>query len=267
MKLKNNLFITANSTAIYLLSYLFVFLIHQFFTIIACKIFSFPVELNYTTIIYWVYEYEWTFDSVKIIFSAGPVICFILSIFMLVVAIKFREYDGLLKSFFLWGFIHCINLFLGSALAGALLGEGFGHVLIWLFMADTGKMIITLIGFFGLAAVGFGITRLILLTANSYYNKQEPSERPAFLFYSTLLPFILGTLIIAAIRYPMNYYESLRLVTPVLIILPSFLNSNNFPVIYFDENHKVIKASSSLIAAAFIILIIYRVALSFPLKF
>ena len=266
MKLTNNLSITINSTALYLLSYLFVFFIHQLFTILSALIFSIPVEIDYTKVSFLIYRYAWTFDSVKIIYSTGPVICMILSIFMLVVAVRFKEYDGLLKMFFLWGFIHSINLFLGSALAGALLGEGFGHVLIWMLMPDTGKMIITLLGLFSLAAVGFAITRLFLLSANSYFNKQEPSDRPVFLFHQVLLPFLLGTLIIAAFRFPLNYYESLRLITPLMVILPAFLNSAGFPVFFFDEDPRKIKISSSLIAAAIIILVIYRIGLHNPIR-
>ena len=266
MKITRNISITINSTALFLLSYLLVFFIHQAFTILSALIFSVPVEIDYTKISFLIYKYAWTFDSVKIIYSTGPIICMILSIFMLVIAIRFREFDGLLKMFFLWGFVHSINLFLGSALAGALLGEGFGHVLIWMFMPDTGKMIITLLGIFGLAGIGFGITKLFLLSGNTYYNKQEPSDRPLFLLHQVLLPYLLGTAAIVAFRFPLNYYEILRLLTPIIIVLPAFLNSSSFPVFFFDENPKTIKISSSLLAAAIIILILYRVGLNSPVR-
>lgn len=266
MKFASNISITINSTAMFLLSYLFVFFMHQGITILSALIFNIPVELDYTKISFMVYKYAWTFDSVKIIFSAGPVFCMILSIFMLVVSIRFKEYDGLLKVFFLWGFVHSINLFLGSALAGALLGEGFGHVLIWMFMPDTGKMIISLLGLFSLAGVGFGITRLFLLSANSYYNKLEVSDRPVFLIHQVLLPFIAGSAIIIGFRLPLNYYEILRLLTPIIVILPAFVNSSGFPVFFFDENPKSIKINGSLMAAAIIILLIYRIGLSTPVR-
>lgn len=266
MKISNSISITVNSTALYLISYLIVFMIHQAATVISAVIFDFPLEINYTSINFLVYKYAWTFDSVKIIFSTGPVICFLLSVFMLVISIKFKEYDGYLKMFFLWGFVHSINLFLGSAIAGALLGEGFGHVLIWMFMPDTGKLILTLAGLFGLAAIGFGITKLFLLSANTYYNKQESADRKAYLFQQVLLPYIIGTIIIISFRFPLNYYEILRLLTPLIIILPSFLNSDAFTVFYFDENPRNIKTSSSLLAAAIIIIVAYRVLLNTPVK-
>jgi hypothetical protein len=267
MKLTNKLSITVNSTALYILSYLFVFIFHQAFTVVAALLFNYQLKINYTEISFLVYKYAWSFDSVKIIYSAGPIFCLLLSIFMIVVAIKFREYDGLLKLFFQWGFVHSINLVLGSAVAGALLGEGFGHVLTWMYIPDTGKLIVTLAGLFGLAAVGFTMTKLFLLSANSYYNKLETTDRPAFLISQLLLPYVIGTLIIIAIRLPLSNYEFLRILTPVILILPSFLNSSIFPVFFFDENPKTIKVSSSLVAAAIILLLVYRVGLNFPVRF
>jgi hypothetical protein len=266
MKITKNISITINSTALFLLSYLLVFFIHQAFTIISALIFSIPVEIDYTKIGFIIYKYAWTFDSVKIIYSTGPIICMILSIFMLVIAVRFREFDGHLKMFFLWGFVHSINLFLGSILSGALLGEGFGHVLIWMFMPDTGKMILTLLAIFSLAGIGFGISKLFLLSGNTYYNKQEPSDRPIFILHQVILPFVIGTIIIILFRFPLNYYEILRLLTPVIILLPVFLNSSGFPVFFFDENPKSIKISSSLLAAAIIILVLYRIGLNSPIR-
>lgn len=267
MKLTDKIAITANSTALYLLSYLFVFVLHQAFTLLAAWIFKYSVEFNFTDITFLVYKYAWTFDSVKIIYSAGPIFCLLLSIFMIVVAIRFREFDGFLKVFFLWGFVHSINFFLGSAIAGALLGEGFGHVLTWMYIPDTGKLIFTLIGLFGLAAIGFAITKLFLLSANSYYNMQEVSDRPGFILHQALLPYIFGTVVIIAMRLPLGYYELLRILTPLIVILPLFINSKGFPITYFDENPRTIKISSSLIAAAIVILAVYRIGLSFPLRF
>jgi hypothetical protein len=45
-----------------------------------------------------------------------------------------------------------------------------------------------------------------------------------------------------------------------------FLNSSGFPVFFFDENPKTIKISSSLLAAAIIILVLYRIGLNSPIR-
>lgn len=264
MKLQDNIRIAINSTAYYILSYLFVFILHQAATILASFFFDYNVQVDYSKIFFMVSRYDWYFDSVKIIFSAGPLVCLILSVFMIVVAYRYKEYNGSLKLFFLWGFVHSISIFLGSAYAGALLGEGFGHVLIWMFMPDTGKLIITLISLFLLAAAGFALTRTFLLSGNIYFNLLETKNRLSFIVFQVILPFIAGSIIIIAIRFPVNLYELLRILTPVFVILTVLLSSFGFSVLYFDETPRSIKINGSLVAAALIIYAVYRIALHFP---
>ncbi|HAH59151.1 MAG TPA: hypothetical protein DCL86_13475 [Bacteroidales bacterium] len=264
---KNQLAIVANSTAFFLLAYLFAFLLFQSFTVIAALLFDFTVEVNYTRIFFLVKRSEWSFDSVKTIFSSGPIISFIVSIAMIAIAVRFKEYNGLLKLFFLWAFIHCINLLLGPAFAGALLGEGFGHVLIWLFLPDTGKLLVTLISLFLLAIVGFSISGLFMLGANTYYNQLKPENVRRFLLNQAILPYIIGTAIIVLIRLPLEYYDVALLLTPIIILLTVLLNSTGRPTLFFDEVPKNIKINGSLVATAIIVLLIYRIGLSLPIRF
>lgn len=266
MKIADNLKIAANSTAYYLLSYLFVFIIHQLATLLAAGLFQFPIELNYSRILFLVSRYDWYFDSVKIIYSAGPLAAMLTSVFMVVVAYRYKEYTGSLKMFFLWGLVHTISLFLGSAYAGALLSEGFGHVLIWMFMADTGKLIITLLALFLLAATGIGISRMFLLSANTYYNLLKTENRLSFVLSQVILPFIAGSIILIAIRFPLNAYELLRILTPVIIVLTILLSSFGYSVLYFDENPKKVLLNRSLIITTLATYIVYRVALSYPIE-
>lgn len=259
-----NLRISINSTAYYVLSYLFVFIIHQIATLLAATLFHFPVQLDYSHIAFMVSDHEWGFDSVKIIYSAGPLATLITAIFMAVVAYRFKEYTGTLKLFFMWGLVHCISLFLGSAYAGALLGQGFGHVLIWLFMGDTGKLIVTLLALFLLAATGIAITRIFLLSANIYFNVLEVENKFSFILSQVILPFIAGSAIIIAIRIPLSPYELLRILTPFIIILTIILSSFGYSVLYFDENPRKIQFNGRLLLITGIIYLIYRVGLHYP---
>ncbi|HPR27206.1 MAG TPA: hypothetical protein PLG29_12630 [Lentimicrobium sp.] len=267
MKISQKLIIAANSMAYYLLSYFIVFILHQAFTIISASIFGFDLEIDYTDIRFLVSRYAWYFDSVKIIYSAGPLACLLLAVFMIVVAFRYREYSGKLKLFFLWGFVHSLSMLLGSAYAGSLLGEGFGHVLIWMFLPDTGKLIITLISLFLLAAAGFAITRLFLLSGNSYYNNLKTEDITSFLNYQLIIPFIAGTMIIILLRLPVSFYELLRIVTPVMVVFPVWLNSQGSTDLYYDETPRKIKISGNLIIAALVILGAYRIVLNYPVQF
>ncbi|MBW6490960.1 MAG: hypothetical protein K0B15_07165 [Lentimicrobium sp.] len=265
MKMTDHLRIAINSTAYYLLSYLFVFIFHQVATIIAAGFFEFHVEVDYSRIIFMISRYEWDFDSVKIIFSAGPVAVLILSIVMIVFAYRYNEYVGSLKLFFLWGFVHCISIVLGSAYAGALLGEGFGHVLLWMYMADTAKLIISLISLFLLAATGYSVARMFLLSANIYYKLLSVENRLSFVIAQVILPFILGSFCILALRLPLNLYEIIRILTPLIVVLMVLLSSFGYSVFYFDENPRTIKINGSLVAIALIVYSLYRIALLSPI--
>ncbi len=267
MRISENLRISINSTAYYLLSYLFVFAIHQIATIVATSIVGFQVQLDYSRIVFMVTSDDWNFDSVKIVFSAGPLVTFITAIFMAVVAFRFKEYTGTLKLFFMWGLVHCVSLFLGSAYAGALLGEGFGHVLIWMFMADTAKLIITLLALFLLATTGLALSRMFLISANSYYNLLKTENKIIFVISQVIIPFIVGTIIIIALRFPMSLYELLRILTPFIVVLTIILGSFGVSVLYFDENPKSIKVNRKLVLATVIIYLVYRVALHNPVAF
>ena len=265
MKIGENIRISINSTAYYLLSYLFVFVIHQIATLLAAAIFQFPANVDYSRILFMVSGYEWSYDSVKIIYSAGPLITIITAIFMAVVAYRFKEYTGTLKLFFTWGLLHCVSLFLGSAYAGALLGQGFGHVLIWMFMGDTTKLLITLVSLFLLATTGIAMTRMFLLSANSYFNLLKTEDRFTFVLSQVVIPFIAGTIIIMAVRYPLNPYEILRTLTPFIVVLTIILGSFGYSVFYFDENPKKIRINGILILITGIIYLVYRVGLHHPI--
>lgn len=264
MRIGENIRISINSTAYYLLSYLFVFIVHQIATLVAAAIFQFQAQVDYSHIVFIVSNYDWNFDSVKIIYSAGPLATVITSIFMAVIAYRFKEYTGTLKLFFMWGLVHCVSLFLGSAYAGALLGEGFGHVLIWMFMDDTGKLIITLLALFLLATTGIAMSRIFLLSANSYFNLLKSENKFSFILSQVVIPFIAGTIIIIALRYPISPYELLRILTPIIIVLTIILGSFGVSVLYFDEDPKSIKINRKLLLATGIIYLVYRVALHYP---
>lgn len=267
MKIGENLRISINSTAYYLLSYLFIFVIHQVATLVATSIVGFQAQLDYSRIVFMVTSDDWNFDSVKIVFSAGPLVTFITAIFMTVIAYKYKEYTGTLKLFFMWGLVHSISLFLGSAYAGALLGEGFGHVLIWMFMADTAKLIITLLSLFLLATTGIAMSRMFLLSANSYYNLLKTENKLSFILSQVVVPFFAGTIIIIALRYPMSLYELLRILTPFIIVLTIILGSFGVSVLYFDEDPKSIKVYRNLLLTTLIIYLVYRVGLHYPITF
>ena len=258
---RKSLNIIVNSTAFYLLSYLVVFLLFQFTTIIASNIFDIPTTLFYNKIGFNVIPEAWTFDSVKVIYTSGNIVLFLISVSFLVVIIKALEFNGLLRLFFLWGFIHSISMLFGSFIIGAFNFEGFGIVLSYLYLADTAKMLLLFTGLLILIGIGMGMVKVFLFTANIYFNFLSPKMRPAFRRDQFILPYVISTLFLFAVKYPLTLYETLMLFIPLFMLMPLFWGIGRYPVFYFEETEKTIQISTRLVLITVGIYILYRVVL------
>lgn len=258
---RESLFIIINSTAYYLLSYLVVYLLFQLTTIIASNVFDIPNTLYYNRIGFNVRPEAWTFDSVKVIYSAGNVLLFLLTISFLVIVIKALELDGMLRLFFIWGFIHSVSMLFGSFIMGAFNFEGFGIVLSYLYLADTAKMLLLFAGLLLLIGIGMAMVKTLLFSANIYYNFLNPEMRPHFRRNQFILPFLISTAILVIIKYPLTLYEVLMLFIPIFILLPLYWGIGRFPPFYFEEAEKSIKINYQLVIITLVLILLYRVVL------
>ncbi len=258
---RDSLSIIINSTAFNLLSYLMVFMLFQFATIIASNMFDIPNTLYYNKIGFNVAPEAWTFDAVKVIYSAGNIILFLISISFLVIIIKTLEFNGLLRLFFLWGLIHSISMLLGSFIIGAFNFDGFGIVLSYLYLADTAKMLLLFIGLVLLLATGMAMVKVFLFSANTYFNFLSPAMRPAFRRDQFILPFVISTVFLLVIKYPLSLYETLILIIPAFILMPLFWGIGRYPVFYFEETKKSIYISYRLVFITLGLYAVYRVVL------
>lgn len=261
IELRESVHIIINSTAFYLLSYLVVYLLFQFTTIIAANIFDIPTTLFYNKIGFNITPEAWTFDSVKVIYSSGNIVLFLVSISFLVVIFKALEFNGLLRLFFLWGFIHAISMLFGSFIIGAFNFEGFGIVLSYLYLADTAKMLLLFSGILIMIGIGMAMVKVYLFTANIYFNFLSPKMRPAFRRDQFVLPFVISTLFLFLIKYPLTLYETLILFTPIFMLLPLYWGIGRYPVFYFEESEKTIRTSARLVVITIGLYIFYRVVL------
>jgi hypothetical protein len=259
--------IIANSTAFYLLSYLSIYLLFQLSTIAAAKIFDIPTTLFYNRVDYYGGIGVWTFDSVKIVYGSGNVMLFLLSILFLVITIKAMEYDGLLRQFFLWGFINSMSMLVGAFIIGAFNYEGLGVVLSYLYLADTAKMLILFIGIILLLGIGMAMVKPMLFTANMYYKFLSPEMRMTFRFNQFVIPYLIATTLIFFLRYPLSFYETLLLIIPLFMLFPLFIDAGVLPTYFFEETDKPIHISIKLIIVTLIFVVLFRVLLGIGIKF
>jgi hypothetical protein len=236
-------------------------MIYQLTTITASRLFDIPNTLYYNKIGFNIRPEAWTVDAVKVIYTSGNIVLFLVSVIFLVIIIKALEFNGMLRLFFLWGFIHSISMLFGSFVVGAFNFDGFGIVLSYLYLADTAKMLILFIGLLILIGIGMAMVKVFLFSANTYFSFLSPSMSSAFRRDQFILPFLFSTILLMALKFPLSLYETLILIIPSFILLPLFWGIGKYPVFYFEETDKTIKINYYLVFLTVSILVLYRIIL------
>ena len=264
---KHFLIIAGNSVVLFLLSYLLIYAIAQIVTMFVALNFDYKVILFYHKIYYAIDATDWTADSVKILFSIPPFTGLVLGIVSIIIYSTFQNEGGLLKLFFLWMFIHGMNMFFGSLLMGTLLNKGFGWVIAYLYYMDTGKMIFSILSIFALIAIGGVVSKSFLISGNSYFNFLNRENRKFLLFSQVLLPVFIGTIILILLKIPNNFYyttedealfETLKLSSVVFVLIPIVMSFRTYHEIYFDEEPKKIRLAWKFFLFTILLVIAFR---------
>ena len=260
---KNFWIIVLNSTSGYVLAYLFIFYLNHLMTIFSAGMFSYDLSFNYVLIYYHIQPYEWTADAVKLIYSAGPVIVFIFGFIALIAYYSLHEEPARVKIFFLWFVLISFNYFFGGLLIGNIFKKGVGHVFNWMYFTDTQKLIVAMIGFFGLISTGLLMAKPVAHSANSYFQKLDEDNFPFFFTAQIIVPFILGTLLITAYFYPIFLFqERYGWISLAVLLFLVFLRSSQYEKILFDDDERKIGISWVMLILAVVFGVGIRLLLS-----
>ncbi len=234
---KNFWIITANSTAAFVLAYLFIFYLNQITYVLTGGMYDYPVTIDFATYFFHVEPWEWTHDSVMLIFSAGPLFTFLFG-FLSLLAFFYLLADAMpIKIFFFWVTIHAFTYVFVGLMLGNLLTEGVGHVFNWMYLADTVKMIISLIGFFGLLITALYAPRLIAYSSNAYFEKLNERNLPFILTAQALLPFLLGSALVYVYFIPKSlFHEKYGWMVLTAMMLLFFLRARHLDSLLFEED-------------------------------
>ena len=255
--------ITANSTAAFVLAYLLIFYIDHFIKIALAGNFGYDIGFDWHSINYYIEPHEWTHDSVKLIYSSGPILVLIFGIISMVAFWSLVQEQAKIKILLVWITIHAFNFFFGGLLIGNIFKQGIGHVFNWLYLSDTTKMMVALVGFMGLLGTAYFMAKPVAITANSYFKKLDSGNFPFFITSQVLLPAILGTIICLLFFYPYNMFQELySWISLGLIIIFISLRISNMGTQYYDEEDRYIRLSKILIVFASILVIGLRLLLN-----
>ncbi len=260
---KTNFWIIAtNSTSAYVLSFLLVFYINHIIKIIICGSYSYDVGFDWVSVMYYIEPYEWTHDSVRLIFSAGPILILVTGTISLIAFWSLVEEHARLKTFFMWLTLHSYNFFFGGLLIGNVFKKGVGHVFNWMYLTDTWKMIVALIGFLGLLGTAYFMSRPVAISSNSYFNKLNNKNYPFFITAQVIVPFILGTSIYLLYFVPnIMFQEGYSWISLAVLLIFISMRVGKMDTVYFDEEERYIGVSRVILILTIIALLGIRILL------
>ena len=252
--------ITINSFFLFLLAYLIVYTLNLFITAYTAILYDIPVVVHYNDVDFLIRGIDWTTDMVSGVFSAGPISMVVVSLFLLILYTTVATETGILRLLVLWMIFHAMTRFFGELLVGAVMGKGFGFVILYMFVMDTGKVILAIFVFVAMFTIGLLLFQLFLFSANTYFNDLRKSYRLRFIINQFFFPFLLGNIVILIIKIPhFSYFDATLNVTGILLLIPLLIRSVSFQDMYFDEEPRTIKIRVIMIITTIVLLVLFRI--------
>ena len=132
-----------------------------------------------------------------------------------------------------------------------------------MYLNSTEKLVIALIGFFGLVGTAFILARPIAISANSYFKQFNEKMFPFFFTAQIIVPFILGTALIELYFLPDPDFNIMWFWGPMAVlifIIYKLLDMSE--KLMFEEDVKKIEISKGMVYTAAIIYFGFRLVLS-----
>jgi len=260
---RNFWIITLNSTSAYVLAYLLVFYLNHFTKVVMATMFDVPISFDWNQIYYYIEAFQWTHDMVTTIFSVGIFLVFIFGIISYGAFFALLEEVTRLKIFFIWFTLLAFNFFFGNLLIGNIFTRGIGFVFQWAYFSDTAKVVIAMIGFFGLIMTAFLMKRPILFSANSYFTSVKEKNFPFFFTAQIIVPFIIGSFLSVFYFYPrILFQERYSWMSLAVILFIIFMGINDEEPMVFDpdEPPPPVTVSKVLVISAVLMFVVLRIA-------
>lgn len=261
---RNFWIIATNSLASFMLAYMLVFYLNQLSFVLTAGMFDYPVSIDYATYFFHIEPYQWTHDAVFVIFSSGYVLTFILGLLSLLAFMSLTGESMPVKILFFWIVMHSSNFVFGGLLLGNLLTEGIGHVFNWMYLLDTPRMIISIVGFFGLLMTALYAARMIAISSDAYFVKYNEKVAPFFITAQVIVPYLLGSLLVFFYFFPKNmFHERYGWIVLGVMLLIFFLRSRFTDDLMFEEDeNRQIRLMRGLVFFTVIVFISSRLLLN-----
>jgi hypothetical protein len=265
-----------NSTMMFLLSYLVAWLTYQMSVIVTSSLFHIDSVLFFFEVMFPVGNSSdlWSSFNIILITISGPLVSLGAGSLYFVFLIRKNKLKGNRLMFFNWLVIHSYCMFFAAFVAGVITHQGFGYVANWLYMNVFFKILVSLIFLFSLSWISFKNARHILETSNSVF-RIKPKNRVIFLLGQTILPWLVGTMLLVAIKYPgftpqhenILVYDVIIIVSVLFMIIPPFFNKQAHPRLSVEKERKQTSISKRNIMITVLALLLFRIGLAGGIHF
>jgi hypothetical protein len=277
---KINLTQFVNNLFAFIAAYILANLFYQIGTILAAGPFSMNGNWTYFDLDLYPSDGHWRKKAIVVVYSAGALTCASVAIVSIFIYFNFlMQRANVFKTIVVWLFLHCINASFGSVIIGSLFNimnitnvyKGAGHALAWGNIRGVSQFVVMCFSVLLLAACGFFSYSLFIQSALS---KRQLSggtgARLKYITFAILLPYVIGTLFLFAMRMPHNEpYDFISfplLGTAVLAACSLYgFNSSMFIAKALPRDQNV--PSFALAGFAILLVLIFRIGLSFAIPF
>jgi hypothetical protein len=273
---RNYLPYVVNSTMMFLLAYLVAWLTNQLAVIISASFFHIDSVLFYYEVMFPIGTVSrlWTVQNIIFITFSGPFFSLVTGSLYFILIIHRKKAKGNARMFFIWLIIHSFCMFFAAFVAGAVTRRGFGYVLSWTGMSIPLKIVISSIFLSFLTLVGYLGSRYILETTNTV-SRIRSNNRKIFLISQTVLPWLVGSLILTALKYPTSIpqhdklyaYDMMIIACILFLIIPPFFNKLARTHVIIDKTRQRTQVSIWGVFFSIITLFVFRGGLSYGLHF
>jgi hypothetical protein len=219
-----------NATFVYVLAYLTADTLYRLATVLTAAQFRIPSLWRLGRVQFRIADPEWWRAAIVAVYGAGPLACLLLAVGAGVWFWQRARYRrGLLKQYLFWLVLHGFNLFFGALLADTFTRSGFWFVPAWLFMSRYAAATLApaLLAGLVLVVLGYFATPLFLQSHDSR-TLMRFKQRRRLLLSTLLAPWLAGSVLLAAFRYPeLTMNERLHFLTLLLALGPIAFASLN----------------------------------------
>jgi hypothetical protein len=259
---KNYLYYTLNSTVLFIIAYIAVYMLYQFSVLVAASKWKLDSVLFYYDLAFNDYSPLWSRTNIIIVTLSGPLICLITGFLFYRYFSTRKRVKGFVKLFFLWIALIGFNLFFGAWATGISFDQGFGYVPAWLYLNVFWQILVALLFLFLLGIIGYYSVPKFLDTSKSAY-RVRPENKTKFLFFQVLLPWFIGSIFIILVRIPnILPYDTGNLLTMAFAVFPMIFNKYARPSVTFEKDKKPTNINWLFIVIFVFFVLVYRIGLN-----